>query len=51
MGARGNSGVILSQNFRGISMAFEGKKQVDAVELAQALQMELKLLIGCYASS
>ena len=39
MGARGNSGVILSQIFRGISMAFEGKSQVDAVELAQALSL------------
>ena len=38
MGARGNSGVILSQIFRGISIAFEGKKEVNAVELAQALQ-------------
>ncbi len=38
MGARGNSGVILSQIFRGISMAFEGKKEVNAVELAQALK-------------
>ena len=43
MGARGNSGVILSQIFRGISMAFEGKKQVDAVELAQALQNGAKV--------
>ena len=45
MGARGNSGVILSQIFRGISMAFEGKSQVDAVELAQALQNGAKVLI------
>lgn len=37
MGARGNSGVILSQIFRGISMGFEGKKEVNAVEFAQAL--------------
>ena len=43
MGARGNSGVILSQIFRGISMAFEGKSQVDAVELAQALQNGAKV--------
>lgn len=43
MGARGNSGVILSQIFRGISMAFEGKKEVNAVELAQALQNGAKV--------
>lgn len=43
MGARGNSGVILSQIFRGISMALEGKKEVDAVELAQALQNGAKV--------
>lgn len=38
MGARGNSGVILSQIFRGISMGLEGKKEVNALELAQALK-------------
>ena len=38
MGARGNSGVILSQIFRGVSMAFEGKKEVNAVEFANAFQ-------------
>lgn len=43
MGARGNSGVILSQIFRGISMAFEGKTEVDAVELAEALQNGAKV--------
>lgn len=38
MGARGNSGVILSQILRGISKGLEGKKSVDSVELAIALQ-------------
>lgn len=38
MGARGNSGVILSQIFRGVAMGLEGKKEVDAVELAAALK-------------
>lgn len=38
MGARGNSGVILSQIFRGISKGFEGQKEVDAKELALALK-------------
>lgn len=43
MGARGNSGVILSQIFRGISIAFEGKKEVNAIELAYALQNGAKV--------
>ncbi len=43
MGARGNSGVILSQIFRGISMAFEGQTKVDAVGLAKALQNGAKV--------
>lgn len=37
MGARGNSGVILSQIFRGIAQGLEGKDQVNAVEFAHAL--------------
>ena len=43
MGARGNSGVILSQIFRGFSMALEGKKEIDAVELAKALKNGAKV--------
>lgn len=43
MGARGNSGVILSQIFRGISMAFEGQTKVDAVGFAKALQNGAKV--------
>ena len=43
MGARGNSGVILSQIFRGVSMAFEGKKEVNAVELAAAFKNGAKV--------
>ena len=35
-GARGNSGVILSQILRGISKGLEGKTSVDSVELANA---------------
>ena len=38
MGARGNSGVILSQLFRGIFKGFEGKKQVNAMQLAKAFE-------------
>lgn len=37
MGARGNSGVILSQIFRGFAMALEGHQEADSVLLAQAL--------------
>lgn len=36
MGARGNSGVILSQIFRGFSEGLSGKESVDAIGLAEA---------------
>lgn len=39
MGARGNSGVILSQIFRGISQSIVDKETITANELAQALDM------------
>lgn len=39
MGARGNSGVILSQLLRGIAKGVEGQKTVSAQQIAQALQM------------
>jgi uncharacterized protein len=35
-GARGNSGVILSQIFRGFAQGLDGKEEVDAIELAEA---------------
>lgn len=38
MGARGNSGVILSQLFRGFSKAIEGKDEINAQDLAEAFQ-------------
>lgn len=38
MGARGNSGVILSQLFRGFAKALEGKSEIDAADLARAFQ-------------
>lgn len=38
MGARGNSGVILSQLFRGFSKAVEGKSEITSIELAAALE-------------
>lgn len=37
MGARGNSGVITSQIFRGIANGMEGKKTIDAIGLSDAL--------------
>lgn len=38
MGARGNSGVILSQLFRGISKGLEGLKQASSIQLAKAFK-------------
>ncbi|MEQ8155816.1 MAG: DAK2 domain-containing protein [Clostridiaceae bacterium] len=38
MGARGNSGVILSQIFRGIAKGLENRKEVSSKELAAAFQ-------------
>ena len=42
MGARGNSGVILSQLFRGLSKGFEGKASVNAIGLAEAFASGVK---------
>lgn len=39
MGARGNSGVILSQVFRGFAKMLEGKDEARAMDLAQAFKM------------
>lgn len=36
MGARGNSGVITSQIFRGFAQALEGKAEINAVQFAEA---------------
>lgn len=36
LGARGNSGVILSQIFRGFAESLKGKKEADATDLAEA---------------
>jgi DAK2 domain fusion protein YloV len=38
MGARGNSGVILSQLFRGFARSVAGLEQVDSIQFAAALQ-------------
>ncbi len=39
MGARGNSGVILSQIMRGLAKGLEGKENFSAVDFAQALKL------------
>jgi len=38
MGARGNSGVILSQLFRGFAKAIETKQEINSIEFAAALE-------------
>ncbi len=43
MGARGNSGVILSQLFRGLARSLEGKAQVTARDLAEAFQLAVEM--------
>ncbi|MFV0392955.1 MAG: DAK2 domain-containing protein [Coprobacillaceae bacterium] len=43
MGARGNSGVILSQIFRGFAMALEGHEEADALLLAKAFENGAKV--------
>lgn len=42
MGARGNSGVILSQLFRGFAQGLEGKSEASIEELAKALEQGVK---------
>ena len=43
MGARGNSGVILSQIFRGVAMALQDHEDADAILWAQALESGAKV--------
>jgi hypothetical protein len=42
MGARGNSGVILSQIWRGVAQALKGKKSLSGADFAEALQQAAK---------
>lgn len=42
MGARGNSGVILSQLFRGFATGLEGKDEANIEEVAMALESGVK---------
>jgi len=46
LGARGNSGVILSQFFAGIASAFDGKKTATSTELAQGFKEGVKKAYG-----
>ena len=43
MGARGNSGVILSQIFKGIQRAVDGKQSITVKEMAEAYQNGVKI--------
>jgi len=43
MGARGNSGVILSQLFRGFSKSVEGKETITAKDLSQAFEYGVEM--------
>lgn len=43
MGARGNSGVILSQMFRGFSVGLKGEDSLDAVKLAASMKKGVDL--------
>ena len=45
-GARGNSGVILSLIFRGVSKGLKGCREVDGVALANALQIGVEMAYG-----
>ena len=46
LGARGNSGVILSQIIRGICKGLSDKKEVNALELAEAYKVGIKQAYG-----
>ena len=46
LSARGNSGVILSQIFRGICKSLDNKEEVNALELAEAYKMGVKQAYG-----
>jgi DAK2 domain fusion protein YloV len=43
MGARGNSGVILSQLFRGFAKGLTGLSEVNAIQLAEAFQQGVEM--------
>jgi uncharacterized protein len=49
MGARGNSGVITSQIFRGMAEALGGKSRFNGLDLAHALSQGAKMAYGAVA--
>jgi dihydroxyacetone kinase-like predicted kinase len=49
MGARGNSGVITSQIFRGMAEAISGKKRFNGLDLAHALSEGARTAYGAVA--
>src|SRR4051794_27858424 len=49
MGARGNSGVITSQIFRGMAEAIAGKKRFNGLDLAHALNQGARTAYGAVA--
>jgi DAK2 domain fusion protein YloV len=49
MGARGNSGVITSQIFRGMAEALDGKRRFNGLDLAHALSQGAKTAYGAVA--
>ena len=49
MGARGNSGVITSQIFRGMAEALDGKRRFNGLDLAHALSTGAKTAYGAVA--
>lgn len=42
MGARGNSGVILSQFFRGLAKGLQGQEEASSLQFARAMQLGVK---------
>src|SRR5699024_835262 len=48
-GARGNSGVILSQIFKGFASTIQGKKEIDAKLFAKALMNGVQIAYGAVA--
>src|SRR2546423_2885125 len=49
MGARGNSGVIASQIFRGMADGLVGKRRFDGLDLAHALELGARAAYGAVA--
>ena len=50
MGARGNSGVILSRIFAGLAKGFDGKEEADAAALGEAFYAAVKEAYGAVAT-